>query len=78
MLAEFRKDKKIELFGQADFNIHHHETFKDSNPTMLKKPYVKYLKKQIPKKDITSYWKKDYLVIQFMNQPMMHTKILKM
>ena len=58
MLAEFRKDKKIELFGQADFNIHHHETFKDSNPTMLKKPYVKYLKKQIPKKDITSYWKK--------------------
>ena len=50
MLAEFRKDKKIQLFGQADFNIHNHETFKDSNPTMLKKKYVEYLKKKIPKK----------------------------
>ncbi len=58
MLAEFRKDKKIQLFGQADFNIHHHETFKDSNPTMLKKIYAKYLKKKIKKRDVINYWKK--------------------
>jgi len=58
MLAEFRKDKNIELFGQADFNIHRHESRIDRNPTMLEKKYVNFLKKNINFSEINSYWTK--------------------
>lgn len=56
MLAEFRRDKKIKLFGQADFNIHQHEQFADSNPTMLKREFINHLKKKISYREIKDYW----------------------
>ncbi len=58
MLSEFRKQKKIELYGQADFNFHNHDARKDSNPTMLKKNFVKFLKNKVPQEEINNYWQK--------------------
>lgn len=58
MLSEFRRDKEIKLFGQADFNVHQHERFADSNQTMLKKEFINHLKKNISFREIKDYWVK--------------------
>jgi hypothetical protein len=57
MLAEFREDKNIKLFGQADFNIHRHEHTIDRNHAMLDKKYVNFFRKIIRSREIDFYWR---------------------
>lgn len=58
LLSEFRKEKNIETFIQANFTIFRQHKLQDNNESILKNSYLDTLNKKLSNKDIQNYWKK--------------------
>ena len=56
LLSEFREDKNIQTFIQANYAIYKQNKYPDNNESVLKNNYLKILKKEIPIKSLKKYW----------------------
>ncbi len=58
LLSEFRKEKKIKTYIQANYTVFRQNEFRDNNENILSKSNLIKLKKVISNKNIDNYWKK--------------------